>query len=279
MSKENIFFRFLPKSWEARTKKKLQLDPAKEWSEDRKAEVLEYFSQGNCTVTLEKVKKSIEAQDYLKLESCDAFEHSDGMTPKGLFDAYRASSVFLIQRFMLAYDRVRQALPLVNLALRRAPGSPILDYGCGVSDTGLVFAAFGFQVSICDVGGGNLEFARWRYGRRDIPVTAIRATEEDIYPELGENLAFISALEVLEHLPNPSRALEKIHRALRPGGVFVIREESFEARDHEDHLESAYEEYKSGTYAKVRDSLFRDLSPKLGRRFKGSRYMKVYEKR
>ena len=207
-----------------------------------------------------------------------SFENADSMSAEKLLEAYRESSIYYIIRLMLAYDRIEQALPLVNFAISKFKTGKMLDYGCGASDTGLVFHAFGFGVSICDIEGGNLDFARERYNIRSIDATPIAATKTDIYPDLGKNLDFIAALEVLEHLPSPSEALIKMHASLKKGGVFAVREKSFEEISDGDHLSSAHEEWASGKYETLRNKLFKDVSGWRGRRFRGSKYMKLYEK-
>jgi hypothetical protein len=45
-----------------------------------------------------------------------------------------------------------------------------------------------------------------------------------------------------------------------------------------DHLTSAYIEWRDGGYAKIRDELFLDVTSRFGRRYRGSKYMKIYQK-
>ena len=256
----------------------LQLDPGRTWFEDRRAEVLEFFRECRGEAEARQAAQAMESQAYNLRQRDPLFVGADDMTEAQIIESYRRASSHQILRLMLAYDRVDQALPLVNLALTHAPAGPMLDYGCGASDTGLVFDTFGFEVAICDVAGGNLDLAVWRYGRRNIQTQIIAAGPDNVYPDLGQNLSFIAALEILEHLPSPIAALEKMHAALATGGLFAAREKSFESTEDDAHLFSAYEEWRSGRYTQVRDRLFKDLTPTLGRRFRGGKYMKVYAK-
>lgn len=279
MNSSDLLFRVLPKSRIKKIRKMIQLDPDREWFEDRRAEVCEYTGLSEKDLAELQKEHSIDSNEYRDNKMCAAFEGADSMTQAELMESYRQSSTYYILRLMLAYDRVKQALPFLNLMYRRAPGGKILDYGCGASDTGLVFASCGFEISICDIAGGNLEFAKWRYERRNLAVKTIGAADDDIYPDLGNDLDFIAALEILEHLPSPTKALGRIHQSLKPGGVFAVREESFEEKHDGDHLHSAFTEWQTGLYTAERERLFRDVTPGHGRRFRGGKYMKLYEKR
>ncbi len=260
-------------------RRRLMLDPSRPWFADRKAEVLEYYSWAQDDLEAVIGDSAIDSDSYRDDKMCIGFAEADRMSEADLVDAYRDASEHYILRLMLAYDRVRQALPLANLILKHQPACSVMDYGCGVSDYGLVFANFGFHMSICDVAGGNLEFAKWRYERRKIDVKVVEANDEHIYPDLGEGHGFIAALEILEHLPSPTTALSRIHTALTPGGMFAVREKSFEEKQDGDHLASAHQEWIDGTYISLRDELFEDCTPRLGKRFRGSKHLRVYAKR
>ena len=260
-------------------RQRIQLDPARDWFDDRRIEVCEYFDLDAAGLADLAGNLDVDSNEYRDRKMCASFAGASGMSDDEIMAAYREAAPHYMLRLMVAYDRAAQALPLLNLMLQRAPGGRILDYGCGASDTGLVFAVHGFKVSICDVAGGNLEFARRRYERRGIDVDVIPATETDVYPDLGRDLDFVAALEILEHLPSPIQALRRMNAALKPGGLFVVREASFEEKQDGDHLASAYEEWRSGDYAAVRDDLFLDVTRRYGRRHKGGKYMKVYAKR
>ncbi|MEW5725423.1 MAG: methyltransferase domain-containing protein [Thermodesulfobacteriota bacterium] len=272
-------FRLFPKIALAEVRAGIQLEPGRAWFEDRRREVGEYFSMTEEQLAALEKEHPFDSNQYRDRRISSAFEKADAMGDAEVVESYRRIADYYILRLMLAYDRVAQALPLLNLMLRLAPGGRVLDYGCGASDTGLVFAIHVFQVSICDVAGGNLDFARWRYQRRGLPVIAVPATEKDVYPDLGEDLDFIAALEILEHLPSPTRALDKMHAALRTGGLFAVREKSFEEKQDGDHLPGAYREWADGGYRRRRDELFRDVTSGYGRRYRGSKYMKLYQKK
>jgi 2-polyprenyl-3-methyl-5-hydroxy-6-metoxy-1,4-benzoquinol methylase len=203
MNIDSILMKWRPKKMEAKVRRQLQLDPNRNWAADRRAEVMEFFKFSEADLARFETEHDIDSNQFRDERMCAPFENADEMDLNQLTQAYRLASNDYILRLMLAYDRVTQALPLVNLAMKLCSGGKVLDYGCGASDTGLTFALHGFHVSICDIAGGNLDFAAWRYQRRQWPVDVIEASEADYYPDLGKDLDFIAALEILEHLPSP----------------------------------------------------------------------------
>ncbi len=95
-----------------------------------------------------------------------------------------------------------------------APGSTILDAGCafGFGSKGLAkdYRVFGIDANAAEVARTPETFA----GRIAGSLTALP------FPDASFD-AFI-CLEVLEHIPEPRRAVEEIARVVRPGGVGVI---------------------------------------------------------
>jgi 2-polyprenyl-3-methyl-5-hydroxy-6-metoxy-1,4-benzoquinol methylase len=91
-------------------------------------------------------------------------------------------------------------------------GGRWLDFGCGMG--GLV--RFVRQAGVDAVGfeeGWAAEIGR----KHGIPIVAASELEE-----LGGQFNFVSAIEVLEHIPDPISALKKVRTLLRPGGVLFL---------------------------------------------------------
>jgi len=98
-------------------------------------------------------------------------------------------------------------------------GSRILDLGSGVGVTGQLFAALGCRVTLADVSQPLLDFARWRLERRGTDAEYLHLPAE---PAAGA-YDLVTALDVMVHVP-PSEldeTVRRVHRALRPGGLFV----------------------------------------------------------
>ncbi len=108
----------------------------------------------------------------------------------------------------------------------------VLDFGSGIGSLGLLLAQHGLVVTLADVQPDLNAYARWRFARRELPVqvldlpatTASATDPASPSPTLLPSAAFdfISAVDVLEHLPDPLHTLAQLTTALRPGGTLFI---------------------------------------------------------
>lgn len=95
-----------------------------------------------------------------------------------------------------------------------------LDFGSGVGSGAILFSRAGIDMTLADVSSTLLDFCRWRLERR-----AIRARFVDLKVEAlpVESFDMVLAMDVFEHLVEPTLAAENIHAALRPGGLLFAR--------------------------------------------------------
>lgn len=100
----------------------------------------------------------------------------------------------------------------------------LLEFGCGMGATSVVFAKVGFHVTGIDISEGNCRVAR---------KLAKQCNMEDrceFHVMPGENLAFddntfdiVTGVDILHHVDIP-KVLEQLHRVLKPGGVAIFKE-------------------------------------------------------
>jgi 2-polyprenyl-3-methyl-5-hydroxy-6-metoxy-1,4-benzoquinol methylase len=98
----------------------------------------------------------------------------------------------------------------------QSPGRRMLDYGSGIGSDALVFADAGFEVTLADISDPLRGFAKWRCARRGIAARTIDLKREPL-PRHRYDVAL--CFDVLEHIPRPRRAVSRIGRALRQGGL------------------------------------------------------------
>jgi SAM-dependent methyltransferase len=101
-----------------------------------------------------------------------------------------------------------------------AAGREVLDAGCGVGWGSVVLADAGAKaVTGVDLSCDALASARDRAGER--PLTFVRGDLEELSFEDG-SFDLVVCFEAIEHVPDPSRALDCLRRVLRPDGVLLI---------------------------------------------------------
>ncbi len=90
----------------------------------------------------------------------------------------------------------------------------LLDVGCGLGGF-LQDARQYFEVSGCDLSAYAVEYLRPEFGehvwKQDIEQEALTSNDYDV----------IAAFNLLEHLPSPRKAIQRIYPALSERGIFI----------------------------------------------------------
>jgi len=135
------------------------------------------------------------------------------------------------------YDRARSSYPatIVDAACsiaELAPGSPVLEIGCGTGKLTEALAARGLCIEAVDPGARMVEVARRRVGTADVNFRIGRF--EDVDLPAGTFAAAFSATAF--HWVDPSVGWSKVAEVLRPNGVLaLVTHVGFSALDEEIH--------------------------------------------
>ncbi|NKB57932.1 MAG: methyltransferase domain-containing protein [Alphaproteobacteria bacterium] len=101
------------------------------------------------------------------------------------------------------------------------PDMEVLELGCGTGTTALIHAPFVKHIRAVDISEKMLEIARGKAESRDIEnVTFERSSIEDL-AAADATYDVVMTHSVLHLLKDKDAAVAKIHRLLKPGGVFV----------------------------------------------------------
>jgi len=100
----------------------------------------------------------------------------------------------------------------------------VLDFGCGLGQSGLSFALAGYRTVMTDRVPEFLDFVRFLARNRDVqPVLHRAETEHTYYDTAADGRPFGVVVEwsAFEHVSDAIPALERITGGLVPGGMFV----------------------------------------------------------
>jgi 2-polyprenyl-3-methyl-5-hydroxy-6-metoxy-1,4-benzoquinol methylase len=138
--------------------------------------------------------------------------------------AYYDSADDLIEELMWWHALHDDTSPLayaVALDFARANNCRhLLDFGSGVGVSAVLFHRHVETVTLADVSSTLLDFCRWRLKRRGIKAEFVDLKTATL-PEARFDL--VTAMDVFEHLEDPSEAIASLDGALRPGGFLFGR--------------------------------------------------------
>lgn len=97
----------------------------------------------------------------------------------------------------------------------------VLDCGGGVGSVCIMLAKKGVKdVIYYDVPGATMEFAKWRFNKRDLSITTVEGSE--IEDRLDGLYNTVICLDVLEHLTNPELHVKRLADHLTADGKLFI---------------------------------------------------------
>ncbi|MGD2069039.1 MAG: class I SAM-dependent methyltransferase [Gemmatimonadota bacterium] len=152
------------------------------------------------------------------------------MRPFGFIRLYREDVGFLHRLYYrlagVAVDNKLHFLYLTRFVRKhvdRPLAGPILDAGCEYGDYSFYFAD---RYPGCEVLGIDIVGQCIDQNDRLLPRTGLdnlRFEQADICEiECRDRFGFICCIDVLEHIPDQTRAIENLHRALQDGGSLFV---------------------------------------------------------
>ena len=101
------------------------------------------------------------------------------------------------------------------------PDMEVLEIGCGTGTTAIAHAPFVKHILATDLAPRMIEIANEKASAAGIDNVTFEASSVDALDVPDASLDAVMAHNLLHLLEDRRRAIEDIHRMLRPGGVFV----------------------------------------------------------
>jgi ubiquinone/menaquinone biosynthesis C-methylase UbiE len=101
------------------------------------------------------------------------------------------------------------------------PDTEVLEFGCGTGSTAISHSPHVRHIQAIDISSKMIEIARGKADQENVDnVTFEQSTIEQIrVPD--QSLDVVLGLSILHLLDKKEEAIAKVHRMLKPGGVFV----------------------------------------------------------
>ena len=101
------------------------------------------------------------------------------------------------------------------------PDMEVLEFGCGTGSTAITHAPYVKHIHAIDISSEMIKIAQGKARAEKVTnVTFERSTIEE-FSISDQSLDAVLALSILHLLQNKEEVIAKVHRMLKPGGIFV----------------------------------------------------------
>ena len=154
-----------------------------------------------------------EVRRFWNSSPCGTYliKHREG-TP----EYYREIDLYRYSRYPYAYSY----LPGIA-GFSRSRGKSVLEVGCGVGTDLAQFAKHGADVTGIDMSSKEIELAKKRFKVTGLKGRLVVGDAENL-PFDSECFDLVYSFGALHHTPDTKKAIDEIHRVLKPNGKTII---------------------------------------------------------
>jgi ubiquinone/menaquinone biosynthesis C-methylase UbiE len=118
-------------------------------------------------------------------------------------------------------DTKSYARKLATTQALMRPNMEVLEFGCGTGSTALEHAPYVAHILATDVSAAMIGIGREKAEHAGIDNVSFRQSGVEDFEAPDGSFDMVLALNLLHLLPDRTSALTKIHRLLKPGGIFI----------------------------------------------------------
>jgi ubiquinone/menaquinone biosynthesis C-methylase UbiE len=129
------------------------------------------------------------------------------------------------KEFYDEFDYLREEIESLDFAKRyyefnRYQNQTILDVGCGNGYLLSKYAQAGANVTGIDITSKAIELTQQRFINLGLKANILKADAQSL-PFDDQSFDCVTSVGVLHHVPDTQKAINEIHRVLKPGGQFI----------------------------------------------------------
>ena len=97
----------------------------------------------------------------------------------------------------------------------------VLEFGCGTGSTAIIHASYVKHIRAIDVSSKMIEIAKGKAETKNVNNVTFEQLSIDELTVSDETLDVVLGLSILHLLKNKEEVIAKVHKMLKPGGIFV----------------------------------------------------------
>jgi len=101
------------------------------------------------------------------------------------------------------------------------PDMEVLEFGCGTGSTAITHAPYVKHIHAIDISSKMIEIAQAKADAKNVKNVTFERSTIDEFSISDQTLDAVLGLSILHLLENKEEVIAKVHRMLKPGGIFV----------------------------------------------------------
>lgn len=101
------------------------------------------------------------------------------------------------------------------------PDMEVLEFGCGTGSTAITHAPYVKHIQAIDISSKMIEIAQGKADAKNIENITFKRSSIDEFNMSDRTLDAVLGLSILHLLNNKEEIIAKVHKMLKPGGIFV----------------------------------------------------------